>query len=211
MQRYPVTHYILGLDLGRDQDRSAIAGMALRPVADGPFDLANYRQPTRPRLELNLLQRLPFRMPFLDVARHVEGLVERLNQRPDWGPRGPNVYLVLDAAGPGQVVREIITRRPFPATVVPTVITSALDPGRTESGAHTVPRRLLISNFRLLLETRVIRIHPGLTFGPVLENEVAAVRPRGGQSAHDDLVIAATLTGWQATRIDPTLKYPGSS
>lgn len=209
MRRYPVRQYIIGLDLGRDQDRSAIAGMALRDVADGPFDLANYRQPMRPLLELNLLRRLPFRMPFLQVARHIEELVQDVSRRPIWGPRGPNVYLVIDAAGPGQVVHELLTRRPFPATIVPLVITSGLDPGQTNGGARTVPRRLLVSTFRHLLETQVIRIHPNLAHGPTLENEVAAVRPHGGQSANDDLVIAATLTGWQATRIDTGIKHPG--
>jgi hypothetical protein len=207
MRQYPVRHYIIGLDLGRDQDRSAIAGMALRDFADGPFDLANFRQPTRPGLELNLLRRLPFRMPFLHVARHVEELVEDVSRRPIWGPRGPSVHLVLDASGPGQVVHELLTRRPFPATVVPVVITSGLDPGQTNGGTKTVPRRILVSTFRHLLETQVIRVHPDLPHGSILENEAAAVRPHGGQSAHDDLVIAATLTGWQATRIDTGLKY----
>ena len=49
------------------------------------------------------------------------------------------------------------------------------------------------------------RVAGGLKFGDALEKEFAAVRPEGGQSAHDDLAIATGIAAWHATRVFPHL------
>ena len=59
-----------------------------------------------------------------------------------------------------------------------------------KSGEITSPRRDLLSVTRYLLESATLRVAGGLKFGDSLATELAAVRPEGGQSAHDDLAIA---------------------
>lgn len=201
----PITDYFIGFDLGKDRDHSAIAVMAFSRIDDGPFDRVYFRQPTRPVLDLVMLNRIPLGTPYLDIVKRLRATVTRLLTSQSWGQRSPRVHVVVDSAGPGQVMLELIRAERLEILLVPVVLTGGAEPGRTPTGKHSVPRRELVSNARLLLECEVIRIAGGLTFGPALEREFAAIRPDGGQSQHDDLAISAGLAAWRASRIYPEI------
>ena len=206
MQKCPISNFLLGFDLARDHDHSAIATMALRQVHDGPFDRVQYVQPVRPILELGGLDRLPLGMRYLDVVQYLRQIITRLKSSHPFGHREPPIWLVLDAAGPGQVVRELIRDQHLGVNVVPLLLSGGLEPGISPSGTATVPRRQLVNNLRLMLELETLRIHRGLRFGPFLEKEISSIRPDAGQYEHDDLAIAAALAAWHATRIAPGLR-----
>lgn len=200
-----VTDYFIGFDLGKDRDHSAIAVMAFSRIDDGPFDRVYFCQPTRPVLDLVMLTRIPLGTPYLDVVKRLRATVTHLLSSRPWCARPPRVHVVIDSAGPGQVMIELIRAERLEIRLVPVVITGGVDTGRTATGKYSVPRRELVSNARALLENQVLRIAGGLAFGHALEREFAAIRPDGGQSQHDDLAISAGLAAWHGTRIYPDL------
>ncbi|HEU0121827.1 MAG TPA: hypothetical protein VFQ91_14955 [Bryobacteraceae bacterium] len=201
----PITHYFLGFDLGKDRDYSAIAVMAYSVVPDGPFDYALYQQPTRPVLDLVTLIRIPLGTEYIEVMNRFRDVATRILASAPWGARPPEVYVVIDAAGPGQIAVELIRRQQLNIRLVAALLTGGADAHLLKNGKVTVPRRDVLTNTRYLLESGALRIASRLKLGAVLEAEFAAVRPEGGQSAHDDLAIAAGLAAWQATRVFPQL------
>ena len=190
----PPTRHFLGFDLGKDRDFSAIANMAYGLTTDGPL--------IRPVLDLVSLARIPLGTEYLDVMERFHAIVTKLLAGP--GPP-PAVYVAIDAAGPGQFAVELIRRRHPGVITVPTVLTAGIASNRLKNGKITIPRRDLLANTRCLLESGALRIAGGLKHRDVLEKEFAAVRPIGGQSAHDDLAIATGLAAWHATRVFPNL------
>ncbi|MFN0106666.1 MAG: hypothetical protein ACKV2U_31800 [Bryobacteraceae bacterium] len=201
----PITHYFLGFDLGKDRDYSAIAVMAYSQTKDGGFDPVRLGQPMRPVLDLVTLIRIPLGTEYLDVLKRLRALVTRILASAGWGYAPPKVYLVVDSAGPGQIAVELIRRHQLNIHLVPTLLSGGTESNYLKSGKITIPRRDLLSNTRYLLESETLRIASGLKFGDALEKELAAARPEGGQSAHDDLAIAAGLAAWHATRVHPAL------
>jgi hypothetical protein len=201
----PITHYFLGFDLGKDRDYSAIAIIAYRQVDDGPFDRVRYCQPTRPVLDLVSLIRIPLGTEYLDVMSRLRGIVTKILASATWGCAPPCVYVVIDSAGPGQIAVELIRRQQLEIQLVPTLLSGGTESHYLKSGKITIPRRDLLSNTRYMLESESLRIAAGLKCSDALEKEFAAVRPEGGQSAHDDLVIATGLAAWHAARVFPHL------
>jgi len=208
MAIYPVTDYILAVDFGRDRDHSAFATMAVRHEDSGPYDYAAYRQPTRAILQLGGLRRIPLGTEYLEVVKQLRQTVLRLHNLAGWAARPVRVHVIVDAAGPGQVAIELIRAQQLDIHFTPALLTSGHEVGYSPSGKLTVPRRELITNLRYLLEVGLIRVQNGLTHKAALESEVASVRFGGGQSAHDDLVIATGLAAFQARRIYPELVRP---
>ena len=114
-------------------------------------------------------------------------------------------YVVIDSAGPGQVAVELIRRQELNINIAPTPLSGGAESNYLKSGEITSPLRDLPSKTRYLRESATLRIAGGLKFGDALEKEFAAVRPEGGQSAHDDLAIATGPAAWHATRVFPHL------
>lgn len=204
MKRSPILDYLIGLDLGRDRDHSAFAVFGLVEEDFGNFDHARYCQHRRPVLTLGALKRIPLGTEYVEVVRKLRQLVNALRAQCGYGQRPPRIHIVLDAAGPGQVVTELIRAEKMGVNIVPVLITAGHEVG-SNSRRTTVPRRDLVAHLRYLLETEIIRVHRDVYHANALENEVAAVRPRSGQTEHDDLVIAAALAAWYAARVRPDL------
>lgn len=205
MSPYPILYYIIGLDLGRDRDHSAIAVMAIRREDAGPFNRATHSQPTRPYLSLGALQRIPLGTEYTEVVTILRQIVSRLHSAADPYARPVRIIIVMDAAGPGQVVMELLRAARMDVQVVPTVLSSGFEPGHTPTGKVTIPRRQLVSHLRYVLETETLRVNEGLFHLGDLEEEIAALRPEGSQTEHDDLAIALGLAVWHAAKVFPDL------
>lgn len=200
----PILDYLIGLDLGRDRDHSAFAVFGLVEEDSGAFDHVLYCRHRRPVLTLGALKRIPLGTEYVEVVRKLRQLVNALRAQTGYGLRPPRIHVILDAAGPGQVVTELIRAEKMGVNVVPILITAGQESG-SNGRRTTVPRRDLIARLRYLLETEIIRVHSRLQNANALELEVAAVRPRSGQTEHDDLVIAASLAAWYAAKVRPDL------
>ncbi len=206
--RFPsILEYFIGLDLARARDFSAIAVAGLYHETHGDFDRVRYCQPTRPALHLGALRRIPLGTEYIEVVQQLRRLVERLRAQYGYGHPLPRIHVVLDSAGPGHVVLELLRAEQLSVNLVPVLMTAGSDVGHS-SGRTTVPRKDIVSNIRYLLETELLRIDKSLAHAHILEREIAAVRPHGGQYPHDDLAIAAGLATWYATRIHRQLIRP---
>jgi hypothetical protein len=204
MKPFPVLAYLIGLDLGRDRDHSAFAVFGLAEENFGGFDHVRYCYPKRAVLTMGALKRIPLGTEYVEVVQKLRQLVNVLRAPYGFGQRPPRIHVVLDAAGPGQVVAELIRAAKMDVNIVPVVITAGSQSGHN-SRRTTVPRRDLIAQLRYLLETQIIRVHRDVRHATELEREIAAVRPRSGQTHHDDLAIAASLAAWHAAKLRPDL------
>ncbi len=207
MRYSAILDYFIGLDLARARDYSAVAVVGLCTENHGGFDRVRYCQPTRPVLYLGSLRRIPLGTEYLKVVNKITRLVEQLRAQYGYGQPVPRIHIVLDSAGPGHVVLELLRAEKLGVNIVPILMTAGNDVGHS-SGRTTVPRKDLVSNIRYLLETELLRINGKLAHAHILEREIASVRPRGGQYPHDDLAIAASLATWYATRVRRDLIRP---
>lgn len=207
MRYIAIREYFIGLDLARARDYSAFAVIALTEENHGPFDRVTYSQPTRPVLYLGSLKRVPLGTEYLEVVKKLRRLVDRLRAQYGYGQPVPRISVVLDSAGPGHVVLELIRAEKMGINIVPVLMTAGHGVGHS-SGRTTVPRRDLVGNIRYMMETELLRINKALAHGHLLEREIAALRPHGGQSPHDDLAVAASLAAWYATRVRRDLLRP---
>lgn len=210
MRRSPITDYVIGLDLGRDRDYSAVVVLALRLEENGGYDHVRLTQPYRRIVEIIALERVPLGTEYIKVVEYIRKLVSRLHARAGWGAVPVRVHLIMDSAGPGQVALELIRAQRMNINFVPAILTAGLEHGRSPSGKATVPRREVIGTLRYLLEVQLLRLHRDHPLAEVLKKEIAAVRPEGGQYAHDDLVIAAGLAVWYAVRAYPDIIRPSA-
>ncbi|MBL8237969.1 MAG: hypothetical protein JNM66_11150 [Bryobacterales bacterium] len=210
-RRCIITDYFIGLDLGRDRDYSAVAILALRQEEHGDFDRQRLVQPSRRIVELIGLKRIPLGTEYIRVIGYIRRLVSRLHARAGWGAPAVRVHLIMDSAGPGQVALELIRAQKMDINFVPAILTAGHEHGRSSSGKATVPRREIIGTLRYLLEMQLLRLHRDHPHAGILRKEVAAVRPDGGQYAHDDLVIATALAAWYSTRAYRDLIRPAAA
>jgi hypothetical protein len=193
----PVTDYFIGVDLGQRRDHSAIAVLALHRESSGTRDPVTWNWHVRTILTLGHLERLPLGTPYLKIPGLIRDLVQKLKGRHPL-PTPPRIHVVIDAAGPGAPLVELIRQNHIGATLYPVLITGGERSLRQQGGWYTVPRRELISLVRILLENRALRLASRLYWTRHLEEELVSIRFDGRQTAHDDLVIAVALAAWRA-------------
>lgn len=203
-------HYFLGLDLGKRVDRSALAVLELQ-WEDHGFDHAWHVPIRRPVLRLIRADRFPLGMPYLHLPPILADVLGRLARRPLLPGNAPQAYrqdLVVDAANAGAFLLEILQKQGLPATLVPVSITGGEQENRLSGGIWSVPRPILFSNLRMLLEAGTLRIAQDLPGYRTLVEELLSAKASGPQRAHDDVAIAVALGVWRAAREIPALRQP---
>jgi hypothetical protein len=141
-------------------------------------------------MELRHAERLPLGLPYLALAARLRLALEGLN--PSFYAAAPvRKILVLDAAGPGGPIAELLQRARLGVTLMPITITG----GGRPNGSN-VPRAVLLARLRILLETGALRLS---AHAAELHGELRSVRLDGRQTAHDDLALALALAAWPAT------------
>jgi hypothetical protein len=184
--------FFVGLDLGQINDYTAVA-----VLEDSGIKVDGERV-----LHLRHLERFRHLL-YPDVADHVESLLER-------EPLKGSADLVIDATGVGPAVTDIFKKRgrPFKAVKIHSGDTET----RGEDGSRRVPKRNLVSALQVLLQSGRLRIAQGLELAPTLREELLNFRVKVNISTahdtyeawregdHDDLVFAAALAAWGASR-----------
>jgi len=192
MQR---TSYFTGLDLGQQQDPTALV-----IVEQKSGSAAN----SSPEYAVRHLRRWPLGTPYPTIVEVLQTLFTR-------GPTLLNSTLVIDATGVGLAVVDMVTAANLPIVVKPLTITSGQNPGD-----GTVPKKDLVGAVQAVLQTRRLRIAKGLQLAEALTKElemfrvtVTAARNETFASwrerDHDDLVLALALAVWYGER------HPGSA
>ena len=205
------SHLFLGLDLGQRQDPSALV------IVERSNELTGCRNPVSFELERELsyrlwhAERIALGTPYIEIITRIRRLVKEVTPRFQvLGvplASGPNKTLVVDASGVGNPVVELLRKAALGCTLAPVLITAWGRPHQGAGGQELVPRRDLLTNLRILLERKLLKIPVGLHDRMALVEELVRVRDRSG-SKHDDLVMAAALACWRASgrgRLGPML------
>jgi len=189
--------YLIGLDLGKARDYSALAIVERiwKPDSVRVGHLARH-------YDIRHLQRWPLRTSYTAVAAD---LAELVRMPPlDWP------VLVVDQTGVGQAVVDFLTQSHLSASLEPVVITSGRRTSRDNCGAWHVPKRELVSCLRVLVGSQRLHV-AALPERTSLLEEMQAFRVKitaaahetfaaGRAREHDDLVLTVALAVWWGER-----------
>jgi terminase large subunit-like protein len=178
--------FIIGLDLGQMQDYTAIA--VAERLGKSKKDRAYH---------LRHLERFELGTSYPDVVKRVKELVNT-------EPLKRNAKLVADATGVGVPVVDMLWQAGL--SLIPVLITGG-DSVSTSGIFWKAPKRDLITQLQVLLQSGRLKIAEGLPESLTLINELLAFKVKITASAndtygvwregvHDDLVLAAALAVW---------------
>ena len=192
--------FYIGLDLGQRQDPSALAVVERRMAPVGGIDRATFEQPRELRLDVRHVERIRLGTSYARVA-------ERVSEVLRWPSVIGQCTLVPDATGVGAAVLELLRPAALGCPVVPVTITGG-DRAVYMNGCWRTPKRELMANMLVALETKQLRIAEKMREGRALVEEMIRMRVRITESAHeqfgakvgahDDLVLALALAVWRA-------------
>jgi hypothetical protein len=187
-------HFFVGLDLGQQNDPTAIAVLERTSIRTG-FDRVHWVPIEQDVYHLRHLERIPLKTKYAAIVAHVRDLMQ---------PLAPRVTLIVDATGLGGPIVEMLKAARLPGPLIPVTITS----GDRENGTH-VPKKNLISNLQIMFERGELKIAAGLEETKAFIQELTTMQVKITPSAretfspakstdHDDLVLAAALAAWKA-------------
>lgn len=196
-----VTDYFVGLDLGQENDHSAIAGLERvwkrsysRNMVTWEFDPDDEVQ-----LRLRYLERIPLGTAYPKVVERVATICRSLARRGRCG-------LAADATGVGAGIVDMLKAADLGATtaLLPVVITSG-DHAHYQHGRHRVPKINLVAGLQTVLGREELTVAADLReFGRLVEEmrgfgaKLTEGRAQSFGGKKDDLVIALALAVWGA-------------
>lgn len=193
--------FYVGVDLGQQSDYTAVCigeRVAIGDLRDGRGRPLEPPEPPPWSLHVRHLQR--FRgVPYPEVADRLVSLLDRLTRPHE---------MAVDATGVGLAVTDLLRARGLRFRAV--TITGG-DKETSEGRNHRVPKRDLVSNLQVLLQSGRLKIAAGLPDAETLRSELVNFRLKITASGHetyeawrekdhDDLVLAAALCSWVAAR-----------
>jgi hypothetical protein len=200
--------FYAGLDLGQAAEYTALA-----VVEKGEEETLAETWETF--LHLRHLERYELRTPYPKIAEHVATLMrdERLIAK-RYDAWGEPIYhewaeLLVDQTGVGKAVTDLFKSKGlrFKAVTI-----TAGEHAHYEGGSHRVPKGDLVAALEVPFQTGALTIAEGLALGGVLRKELLNFKRKVNlkiasdsyehwrESDHDDLVLAAALACWGATR-----------
>lgn len=192
--------HVIGVDLGRDSDHSAIAvGSVFRRIGkiQDPYT-GGY--PVKHSLEVSHLEQVPKSTEYTAVMERFGDIIRHLRNQTPFGYTQPSVQVALDAAGPGSFGTDLIRKQKLNIGLFPIIITGGEESHSLKSGSTSVPRKELLHNLRALVEIGTVVFAQGLRHRDRLIRECSGVKASGTSADHDDLVIAVSLAAWRARK-----------
>ncbi|MGI9069133.1 MAG: hypothetical protein ACR2HX_22365 [Pyrinomonadaceae bacterium] len=195
--------YIVGLDLGKSQDYTAIALLETRVVAPdfiaGPEAVYHCKW----------LQRFKLGTSYPHIVASVREMCRR-EPLLTFTPR-----LGIDQTGVGAAVADMFKQAEINADLQPILIHGG-DRATNEDGVWRVPKRELVGVTQVALQTGRLKIPPILPEAGVLKRELqnfqVSISDAGHDSyearvgKHDDLVLALAMALWLAARPEGRLE-----
>jgi hypothetical protein len=186
--------FYAGLDLGQQNDRTALVVLQERPPETDVFGNVTGEEVYQARH----IQRFQTGRPYTDMVEDVEALLSRAPLRGD-------TTLVIDATGVGRAVADLFGH--IGRSAVNVTITGGQEPNRN-GNEWTVPKRDIASTTQALLQTDRLQFSARVPETEVLVSEMKDFRVKVSQSGHatfehregkhDDLVLACALAAWYA-------------
>jgi hypothetical protein len=192
----PGTDYVVGLDLGRSSDFTALAVLerTWRRADDARTGLVR-------TYAVRHLRRWQLKTPYDRIIEDVVKLVA--------SPPLDNPKLAVDQTGVGAAVVDVLRRARPRCRLRPVVITAG-HRATSEGGVHHTPKKELVSTLQVLLQSRRLKV-AHLPERELLVKELLAFKVKVTISAneqseawrerdHDDLVLAVALAVWYGER-----------
>lgn len=206
-----MSRFYVGLDLGKEQDPSAVA------VVEKVDLIRGYQTPAFGGLLVRHVGRMPLGTPYPQVVEKVRELVGHAELRGRCG-------LVVDATGVGTPVVDMLQAARLGCDFCAVKITAGEQEVLSRSGYGVehwnVPKRDLMAGVQVLLERGELRIAKGMRETGSLVRELMDVKGRQrengrvrvgaeGCGEHDDLVIAVALAVWKGRKVKRTVGPQG--
>lgn len=183
--------YVTGLDLGQTREFTAIAVLE----KTWRWESGNVRQS---HYALRHLDRLPPGTAYTAIR---DQLAERFNQKPLAG-----THLAIDHTGVGKAVLDLFRDDPVNAEIHPITVTAGATAVYGE-GTWLVPKKDLVGELQVLLQSRRWRIAPELEHADTLVRELQNFQIKVTPTANDavtlwregrddDLVLAVAIAAW---------------
>lgn len=187
--------FYAGLDLGQKRDPSALV------VVQRIDHRRAFQQTQFEKVIVCYAERMPLGTPYPKVVERVKQIVQCNALRGD-------CVLAVDATGVGAPVIDMLRAAQLGCTLTPVTITGGESGAGNGTGQCSVPKRDLMSELLVLLESGQLKIGR-LKEGRQLVRELANVRVSAGVNGrvrigaersgeHDDLVIALALACWRS-------------
>ena len=178
--------YLVGLDLGKMQDFTALVILEQHGAAPAHYNL-------------RFIKRFPLKTSYQEI---MDSVIRMLKSKEF---QAHPSALIVDATGVGAPVVDLFKRakvRPVAIT-----ITGGFEVTRLSGREFRVPKRDLVSNLRLLFDDQRLQIAEGLPDAKVLVEELLNFRQKVSDAGHDsyepwregehdDLVLATALAAW---------------
>jgi len=196
-----VRKYFIGLDLGQAQDYTALCVVERKNLL--------YSSP-RVRYYVRHLQRFKLGTAYPDIVQ----AVKRMYDRP---PLRGQSALVVDATGVGRPVVDLFKKAGLRPVAITITGGQAVGVG---PGGYRVPKRDLVVNLAVMLQTGRLKIAGQLPEAQTLVNELlnfkVKINPKTAHDSyeawregiHDDLVLAVAMAVWYAERYQRSKPIP---
>ncbi|MFN7921632.1 MAG: hypothetical protein U0Q16_16140 [Bryobacteraceae bacterium] len=204
MPRITSQSFFLGLDLGQRRDYTAVCVVESAIITLDARNPVSFAWLEEHRLAIAGLHRFPLDTPYPEIVQYVSRSVCA-------EPLRHNSTLAIDATGVGYAVYDMFRETRLPVrTLFGVQITSGEHVSR-DASFERIPRKLLLHNLYAATVNRAYCIAEGLPWAPDFLRELACLEVRmddagnesvgpAKRSGHDDLVFAAALALWFATR-----------
>ena len=151
-------------------------------------------------------------------------IVQRLVELTDNVLLNKKYQLVVDATGVGRPVVDLLRQAKI-STIPVTISAGDKEAFDNEMGGWRVPKRILVSNLQVLLQTKILKFASDIEDIQILVNELlnfkVKITPTGNdtyeawrEGDHDDLVLAMALAAWYANKYgiagEPKKKIPNN-
>jgi hypothetical protein len=148
------------------------------------------------------LERHPPGTPYPQVCRRAAELFA--------APPLSQSLLAVDYTGVGRPILDMLRRTKVKARICPVLVTAGHRSSSDPRGGWSVPRHELAATLQVLLQSRRLRVSPGLPEASTLLRELAAFQVKVKAAAdepdawregsQDDLVLAVAVAAWLKER-----------
>ena len=200
--------FVIGVGIGQAREFTAIATFERIEELTGKAEEGRWT--TRVRYKLPHLERPPLGTPYPVIIKRLQKLIAGL-------PAHGRLNVVVDQTGCGRPVVDLMRKEGL--RIIPVTVTT-IGVAHFERGTYNLPKRELISNLAILLQSERLKIARALPDAAAhigeLQNFKMTTTPAGNdaygawrQSDHDDLLLAGAIACWYAERrLGSILKLP---
>ena len=191
--------YFSGLDLGQAAEFTSLAVVEQTTAPDPEAPERNVKH-----YAVRHLERFALGTPFTAVCTRLRAMFAE--------PPLAHSMLAVDQTAVGSPVVKLLRRARLKASIRPYTITAGNQASMDEAGCWSVPKKHLVSNLQVLLQSRRIKVAPGLPASAMLVQELRSFRAKTTllsnatldvwrEGPHDDLVLAVAIAAWHSEQL----------